>query len=164
MLNLSDSLLFLGVDSAWASGAIRLVMPDEKLSWRLPAAFALFDGLGSLLGSSIWPANTTGAEVRGITLAAVVAAGALLLVAAKRRTCVHATSFRRMVIFVAIPVLLATDNFLEGRVSLAFTSPMALAIANAANSWLMSFAGLAICELTAACLRRLRWAAPTSVP
>ena len=164
MSNLWDFLPFLGVDSAWASAAVRMAMPDEKVSWRLPAAFALFDGLGTLLGSSICPAHSTGAEARAMTVAAVVSAGVLLLVARKTRTWGHNTSFRRIAIFVAIPALLATDNFLEGRVSFAVISPVTLAIVMAASSWLMSFAGLAICELVADCCKRFGWAARPSVP
>jgi hypothetical protein len=145
MLNPLGTLLFLGADSACASAAIRMLLPRENVKWRLPATFAVCDGLGALLGCVVSPAYRPGERVSVAILGAALAAAAgLLLAVAKRPAWVHSARVCKVVTLFAIPVLLAADNFLTGKSSYADLSIVGLVAGTAAASYLMSALGLAI--------------------
>ncbi len=145
MLNPLGTLLLLGADSACASAAIRLLLPREKLKWQLPAAFAVCDGIGALLGCVVSPAHHPGERgslaVLGV---AVVAVAGLLLAISKRPSWERSAATCRGVALLAIPILLAADNFLAGKNSSVNLSTAMLVVATGATSCLMSVLGLAI--------------------
>jgi hypothetical protein len=156
MLNPLGTLLLLGVDSACASAAIRLLLPREKLKWRLPAAFAFCDGLGALLGSVVpqayHPGERISLAILGTSLAAVTG---LLLAITERPVWSQSARVCKVVTLFAIPVLLAADNFLAGKGSYGDLPVAALGAGAAATSCLMSVLGLAIGEFVGVRFERL---------
>ena len=156
MLNPLGTLLLFGVDSACASAAIRLLLPRENVKWRLPAAFALCDGLGALLGTVVPPAYHPGERISLTILGvAVVAVAGLLLAITQRPVWVHSARVCRVVTLLAIPMLLAADNFLAGKSSYGDLPIAALVAGAAATSCLMSVLGLAIGEFVGVRFERL---------
>jgi hypothetical protein len=156
MLNPLGTLLLLGADSACASAAIRMLLPRENLTWRLPAAFAVCDGLGALLGCVVSPGYRPGERVSVAILSVALAAVAgLLLAVAKRPAWVRPARVCKVVTLLAIPVLLAADNFLAGKSSYADLPIVGLVAGTAATSYLMSALGLAIGEFVGVRFERL---------
>jgi len=164
MLNFAGTCFLLGADSAFASAAIGMILPKGRLRWQLPAAFAICDGLFSFLGCVTRPGLAIDRSVaEGITLLAAIVAMGLLLVLAASSKHTHSTRTGKTVILVAIPLLLAVDNYFGGEASSAIIPPATLALATAGTSYLTSLLGLFIGEWTGARLQRFGWSATAPV-
>ena len=155
MLNPLGTWLLLGGDSACASAAIRLFLPRENVKWQLPVAFAVCDGLGALLGSAISPAYYFGVGGSlAISCVAVAAVAGLLLAHSKMPSGTRFARICRGGTLLAIPLLLAGDNFLAGKSSDANLSVAAIVAGTGATSFLMSVVGLAVGEFAGARFER----------
>jgi hypothetical protein len=149
-------LFLLGVDSFCASAAVRIQMPELRLKWQLPAAFAVCDGLGSLVGSATqagWIID--GRIASGISAAAVFAAIGLLMMVGKQPAKRYLMWPGRAALLAAIPLLLATDNFLAGQNNFSGVTQATMAGMAAATSYGMSLAGLAAGEFAGSRLQRI---------
>jgi hypothetical protein len=157
-------LFLLGADSFCASAAVRIQLPGARLKWQLPAAFAVCDGLGSFFGSATrvgW--GIDGQIASAISAAAVFAAIGLLMMVGKRPAEKYLRWPGRTAALVAIPLLLATDNFLAGQSSFSGVTPAIMAGMAAAASYGMSLAGLAAGEFAGRRLERIGMAGVASV-
>jgi hypothetical protein len=148
-------LFLLGVDSFCASAAVRIQLPEVRLKWRLPAAFAVCDGLGSFVGSATQAGRLIDGRIAaGISAAAVIAAIGLVMLIGKRPAEKYSTWPGRAAVLVTIPLLLAADNFLAGQTSFSGVTPAIMAGMAAATSYGMSVAGLAAGEFAGSWLER----------
>jgi hypothetical protein len=149
-------LFLLGADSFCASAAVRIQLPEVRLKWQLPAAFAVCDGFGSFAGS----ATQTGWIIDGriapaIGAAAVIAAIGLMMMIGGRPSKRYLGWPGRAALLAAIPLLLATDNFLAGQGNSPGVTPAIVAVMAAAASFGMSLVGLAAGEFAGRRLERL---------
>jgi hypothetical protein len=148
-------LFLLGADSFCASAAIRIQAPEARLKWQLPAAFAVCDGLGSFVGSVTQAGRILdGGIASGISAAAVIAAIGLVTMIGKRPAEQYSTWPGRAGVLVAIPLLLAVDNFLAGQTNFSGVSPVIMAGMTAATSYGMSLVGLAAGKFAGSRLER----------
>jgi hypothetical protein len=142
MLNVGSSFLF-GIDGACVSAAVRMHCADNRVRWQLPLAFGICDGLGSFLGCLL---HAKQAVYRDADLA--IAFGTygmlvgVLLVVAKWPGATEAAGFRRALMLMVIPVLLATDNFFGARTLHGVWNPATFAETTGLISTVMSLCGL----------------------
>jgi hypothetical protein len=148
-------LFLLGADSFCASAAIRIQLPEARLKRQLPAAFAVCDGIGSFVGSATQAGRILdGGIASGIGAAAVIAAIGLVMIG-KRRADKYSTWPGRAGVLVAIPLLLAVDNFIAGQTNFSGVAPVIMAGMTAATSYGMSLVGLAAGEFAGSRLERI---------
>jgi hypothetical protein len=157
-------MFLLGADSLCASAAVRIQLPEARLKWELPAAFALCDGLGSFVGSVTQAGRIIDGRIAlGIGTAATFAAIGLLLMIGKRPAEKYLRWPGRAAVVVAIPLLLATDNFLARQGNFSGVTPTIMAGMAAATSYGMSLAGLAAGDFAGRRLERIGLAGVASV-
>jgi len=149
-------LFLLGADSFCAAAAISIQLPEVRLKWQLPAAFAVCDGLGSFAGSATqagWIID--GRIAAGVGAAAVIAEIGLMMMIGRRPSTRYLGWPTRAALLAAIPLLLAIDNFLAGQGNFTGVTPAIAAVMAAATSFGMSLVGLAAGEFAGRLLERL---------
>jgi hypothetical protein len=162
-MDLVGSSLLLAVDSAFAAGALRMRFRSDQMKWQLPVAFAVCDGLSSLLGSvaRIVPFASLGSG-RAIILGAYAAAAGLLLISWKSERQQENAWLRFGIALLAIPILLGADNFFAHQASPGKIAPGMFG-AMAGASFGMSLLGLTVADMVRSRANRPAWAIPISM-